>query len=499
MSKKVIIIGGGIAGLSAGCYLRMNGYETEIFEMNATPGGLCTSWKRRDYTIDGCIHWLVGSRPNVNYYDLWCELLDMKSLQFIDFEEYFRVEGKDGKIIRVFTDVDKLEKEFLEKAPEDEMLIREFSGGVRKFLRFQTPVEKAPETYTPLDGLKLAVRFLPYFRAFKKWMSMSLKDYSAKCRNPLLGKVFELMFLPEMAVFFVIMTLAWMHQKSAGYPLGGSLAFARRIEKRYLDLGGKIRYGAKVNRVLVEEDAAVGVLLKNGETHRTDIVLSAADGHATIFEMLEGKYVNEKIKDYYANYEIFPSYIQVSLGVRRTFEGLPHYTGFPLEKPLVLDPETKTEDFGVRIMNFDPTLAPPGKTVLIAMFTTSNYKFWEDLRNRDLERYIAEKKRIADEVVEILERKFGDIKAKVEVADVSTPATVIRYTNNWKGSFEGWLLTPKMGLRQMKKTLPGLRNFYMAGQWVEPGGGIPSGLLSGRNVTQIICKKDGKKFATSKA
>ena len=56
MEKSIIIIGAGIAGLSAGCYGQMNGYRTQIFEMGTKPGGLCTSWKRKGYTIDGCIH-----------------------------------------------------------------------------------------------------------------------------------------------------------------------------------------------------------------------------------------------------------------------------------------------------------------------------------------------------------------------------------------------------------------------------------------------------------
>ncbi|HNR80708.1 MAG TPA: NAD(P)/FAD-dependent oxidoreductase, partial [Mesotoga infera] len=56
--KKIAIIGAGIAGLSAGCYAQMDGFETEIFELHNNPGGLCTSWKRKDYTIDGCIHHL---------------------------------------------------------------------------------------------------------------------------------------------------------------------------------------------------------------------------------------------------------------------------------------------------------------------------------------------------------------------------------------------------------------------------------------------------------
>jgi phytoene dehydrogenase-like protein len=58
----------------------MNGYETEIYELNGVSGGLCTSWKRKGYTIDGCIHWLVGSSPCDNFYHLWNELVDMESL-----------------------------------------------------------------------------------------------------------------------------------------------------------------------------------------------------------------------------------------------------------------------------------------------------------------------------------------------------------------------------------------------------------------------------------
>ncbi len=61
MAEKIIIIGAGISGLSAGCYARMNGYDAEIYEMDSKPGGLCTAWKRKGYTIDGCIHWLTAS------------------------------------------------------------------------------------------------------------------------------------------------------------------------------------------------------------------------------------------------------------------------------------------------------------------------------------------------------------------------------------------------------------------------------------------------------
>lgn len=69
--KSMIIIGAGFAGLAAGIYGRINGYNTEIYEMHNLPGGLCTSWKRKGYTFDACIHWLVGSSPESSFNYIW--------------------------------------------------------------------------------------------------------------------------------------------------------------------------------------------------------------------------------------------------------------------------------------------------------------------------------------------------------------------------------------------------------------------------------------------
>src|SRR3972149_4521692 len=99
MSKSIIILGAGIAGLSAGCYGQMNGYRTQIFELHSLPGGLCTSWKRKGYTFDGCIHWLVGSGHGSSFYRVWQELGAAQGRQMINHDEFVRVEGKDGKVL----------------------------------------------------------------------------------------------------------------------------------------------------------------------------------------------------------------------------------------------------------------------------------------------------------------------------------------------------------------------------------------------------------------
>ena len=126
----------------------------------------------------------------------------------------------------------------------------------------------------------------------------------------------------------------------------------------------------------------------------------------------------------------------------------------------------------------------------------SDYVYWEKLR-AEPERYDAEKAAIAEKVISLLEQRFPGLSADVEMVDVATPITFNRYTGNWQGSYEGWLPTTETWSMQMSKTLPGLDNFYMVGQWVGVGGGVPTGGMHGRQVTMILCHRDRREFVTA--
>jgi len=182
--------------------------------------------------------------------------------------------------------------------------------------------------------------------------------------------------------------------------------------------------------------------------------------------------------------------------VNRSFKELPYSSfgiNFPLDKPVTIA-GNELRRLRVNTDNFDQTLAPPGKTVLKVWFP-SDYEYWKSLE-KDPERYQAEKEKIADTIVNLLDKRFPGLAKQVEMRNIATPLTYERYTGNWRGSFEGWLPTMEnFGLR-MSKTLPGLRNFYMTGQWVEPGGTVAFVAVSGRNVIQLICKQDKKTFVT---
>jgi phytoene dehydrogenase-like protein len=498
MSKSIIVIGAGIAGLSAGCYAQMNGYQTHIFELHDKPGGVCTSWKRKDYTVDGCIHWLIGSAKDSSFYHIWEELGAVQGRQFINFYEFSRVEDEHGKAFSVYANLDALEKHMVELAPEDKTTIEKFIGGARRLTRYVWEVDKAPELYNPIDSLKMMFSMLPFMGTLMKWRNVSTASYAQRFRNPFLRQAFHAAFngdIQDFSTFFVQINLAWQHIKQAGYPIGGSLAFSRSIEKRYLTLGGKIDYRSPVAKILVENDRAVGVRLADGTEHRSDIVISAADGHTTIFNMLDAKYIDDRIRGYYEKWPLYSPLIYVALGVSRSFAGLPHQITYLLDKPINID-NKEQKNIYVNIYSYDPTLAPAGKTLIIAILT-AQYDYWKKLREGNLVKYKEAKEKIADQVIDFLESRFPGLRAQVEMRDVATPVTWERYTTNWRGSYEGWLSTTKNFMKSISKELPGLKNFYMAGQWVEPGGGVPPAALSGRNVIQIICKRDKKQFVTT--
>lgn len=337
-------------------------------------------------------------------------------------------------------------------------------------------------------------------RFMQKWGNISTRDYNQRFKNPILREAFSIRdedeFLDMPALAIAIM-LGWLNQKDGGYIIGGALALISYIKQRYLSLGGELHLKAKVEKVLVENDKAVGIRLEDGTEHRGDMVISAADGHATIFDMLDGNYINDKIRGYYESFPLRPPIVYISLGVARRFDDIPSSSEgltFPLEEGVTIAGKERRKLI-VQIYNYDPTLAPDGKTVVRVYFNT-DYSYWESLY-KEHERYKAEKEQIADTVVALLDKRFPGLSAQVEMRDVATPMTFVRYTGNWKGSYQGWLMTPETFMMRMSKTLPGLDNFYMAGQWVNPGGGIPGGLMSGRHTIQYVCKKDKKKFVTS--
>ena len=496
-SPKVIIIGGGIAGLSCGCYLQMNGILTEILEASLLPGGLCTAWHRGPYIFDGCLRWLMGVQPPSVFHQVWTELGAIAGRKIFIHDDMMRIEWADGRSLAVPSDLDKLAREFKRLAPEDGGLIDQLVRDARRCAPLEPPLENALELMNVFEKTRLGLRYLPMVPTIFRYKNVPITTYVARYKNKLLREALMLIVGNEaMSALVLVMLLAFRTRNNTGFVAGGSWDFAMAIAERYKKLGGTVRFNTRVASVKVENNRATGVVCADGNFVPAAMVVSCADGHTTIFKMLDGKFVDKKIRFLYDHCQPFPAIIQVSLGIKTVFPDAPHTLNLPLREPLRVDDRTRRDRLEVETFGAESGLCPAGAAVMTVRFPTS-HEFWTGLKKNNPLRYRAEKKRVVREIVAALDNRFPGLAGQIERSDIATPATFVRYTGNWQGSYEGWLPTPRILGRRISYTLPGLKNFYMAGHWVVAGGGLPSAALAGRYVAQMVCAQNGRKFAAT--
>jgi phytoene dehydrogenase-like protein len=225
-NKSLVIIGAGFAGLATGIYARLNGYNTEIFEMHNLPGGLCTSWDRKGYTFDGCVHWLVGSSPKSGMHDMWEETGVIQNRSFVDMDEYFRVEDSSGRCVVFYTNVDRLEQHLLEFSPQDEKPIKMFTSGIRKVIPFDSPSKHDSLAVRLIKQVRNGAIFVTNGKLIQDWMKLTAEEFARQFKDPLLVEAFRQMWVPEFSMLFMLFTFAYLHNKNAGYPIGGSKPLA---------------------------------------------------------------------------------------------------------------------------------------------------------------------------------------------------------------------------------------------------------------------------------
>ena len=495
MNKKITIIGGGVAGLSAGIYAAMNGFDTEILEMHTIAGGQCTAWDRKKYRFDYCLHWLLGTSKGA-FNDIWKETNVLNDeTEIINHEIHSQIFDKDRNEFIIYSSIDRWEEYLIDMAPEDAKPIKRMCNDMRKSGLIE-PFSLPPELRGMLDYIRILPKMLPVINLVRKFGRLTCKEYFDKLgfKNRKIRVVFyELYGERNFSALGFIFMLAWFNQKNAGYIKGGSLPLTQRMVERFTQLGGTLSYAKRVEKIIVENNTAKGVVLTDGTQILSDYVISTADGYTTIYKMLEGVYVSKKVDFAYKNWELFTPIVQVSFGVN---------TLIKTESPILINTSKGVKigrtrlERGYSIMNYshDSTMAPVGKTSIVLRFD-SPWKLWEDLEGDE---YQKEKKAIEKDAIMCLATEFPGIAAFIEVIDVATPKTDVRYTGVKDGAYEGFMPSKDNMMNALDMQLPRLSNFYMAGQWLFPGGGLPPSAQSGKWAVQLISKKEKQQFIVNK-
>lgn len=490
---KVIIIGAGLAGLSAGIYARKAGYEVEIYEKNNYVGGLCTGWTRKGSYIEGCIHWLTESKTG-DLNQIWHEIgaLD-DTVKIYDGDSFYQA-NINGHKINMWTDIEKLANELNQYAtPNDKKIIKKFINSIRKSMNYAAvPSKKAFHLWTIRESLSYGMKMLPLIKIMSQYGTLSIKEFSQQFESEELKFFFANSMIPSnYSASSLVVTLGGLLVKNSGVPEGGSKPLIERVEKKYMSLGGNLFLNSNVEEILIENELACGIRLSDGTIHQADYVISALDVHHLTKQLLKNKYeINEIIKrdqDKLKN----PTCSLIT-AIYRTDADLSKMgqTSFYKVNPYEVLGE-KYSSIGIKHFGYEPTLIQQGKTVIQVNSITNESQF-EKIERMSKEEYKQFKNEISTQFKKIVLETVPEI-IELEELDVVTPKTYDNYVNAYKGSFMAYVMTPNnKQMNIMNNVLP-IKNLVIASQWQMTPGGTPVAVVQGKFAIQTIQDLESKK------
>jgi len=492
-----VVIGAGLGGLSAAAAFARQGFKVIVLEQHSVPGGYASSFTRPGgFTFDVSLHSTsVGIRDGVA--NLIAGFPEIKDVVFSPHKPLYRViyPGLDLRVPD--RDVPGYIALLKESFPDDGAAIDAIFADMKGL---SDEVGRLSAAGGQADLADFPAKYPFLFKNLNRTWGAMLAD---RVQNPRLKGVISGLWgyfgLPpsKLSPFYYALPLLGYLQFGGYYPAGTSQrisqAFVGIIEKN----GGRVQLNTKVERILTRDHAAVGVRTADGAEYRGRAVVSNANAVDTFNRMMDGE--QEFLRDTRARMdrlEISYSSLIVWLGLKTDLvrkAGLKdseifYNTGYDAEADyaaimaggLPADP-----GFGLTVYdNVCPGCSPKGKNT-INILVAQGWDYWKKYEtdyvygNKDA--YTREKLRLADILIDQVERKLlPGLRKAIEVEEVATPLTNLRFTSNPRGAIYGWDQTvDNSGQRRFPQRTP-IKNLYLAGAWTYPGHGygacIPSGL-----------------------
>ena len=496
LRKTIVIIGAGVSGLSAGIYAEQHGFHAILLEKNPSVGGMCTGWYRKGYYLDGCIHWLTGTKEGTLLNEMWTNLDAFRSQDDILYLPSWGTFEYQGQKVTMWRDLDRAEKEWKEVSPVDSKMIHKFFKMVRDFTTVELPLD-LPLQLIPLHRkLKLGLKVLKVWPSYLLSMKQTRSKFASKFKSPVIRFALTSCQTGGNNLFSMIYSYATVVAGDGGIPMGGSKPMVERMKEKFLSLGGTLRLNANVETLLTEGRKAIGVKLSNGQVIHGDYVVSCLDTNYTLKKLLRDQYPLPSFeKRFTAKKNHSPSCILINYAVDKD-DNLPIPYSFDCDSFEVGG--VFNNHITIRSYAYDPTFTRGNKTVLSVLLTQSSaeYPFYRDLvKNRKA--YEEYKNHIAELVKQKISEHFPKLGKSLETLDVCTPYTFKRYVNSSNGVYMSFYFTHKQAMFAHHGKVKGLDNFYLSGQWMQGPGGLPIAMTQGKFAIQRICKRENLSFVFS--
>ena len=479
--SDILIIGGGVSGLSAGIYAQLNGHHAIVCERHFLPGGNLTGWNREGYHIDNCIHWLTGTNPKTDLYKMWVELGALGDVNVILGESLYTCE-KDGKSLSLYRDLNRLREEMLKISPEDKKEINSLIRTVEALEGFfGIKGEEHDKGFSLSDALVCIPSLVKYYR-------LSTKDLSKRFKHPLLKSFIISFFGEDFGSLALLFVMAHFCADNGGIPEGGSLLMAKRMANRLTSLGGELLLNKEVVSVDHEDGVARSVSFSDGTSRELDYVVVTTDPEIA-FERLIKIPMPTQLKKKYEN-RMLKRFSSYQCAFACDFENPPFVGDLIFEVPERLRDKVPLKQVIVREFSHDKSFYPEGKCVLQTMTFCSEEiaQSFIELKAKNKEAYLRKKRLLAKMLEEILVARFPEMKGKLKCLDLWTPASYKRFVASKIGSWMSFILPAKMIPLRDCNRVRGIKNLILATQWQQIPGGLPTAAECGRAAVKTILR-----------
>jgi phytoene dehydrogenase-like protein len=490
--KKIIIIGSGIGGLTAGNLLARKGHKVTIFEAHSSPGGYTAGFRRNGFYFESGTLSFESS-------DIIFPL--MKEIGVFDKVEFVRqkmglITGEMNGVCSSFEDVKRLVRDAY---PAERENLDRYFGVADKLIRTMFTVVRPKGLGAYLAYPFNLARFIALYR---KYSHTTITDFAARCFGPdsTLFRFFKSLGYPDMSAallgpaFVAFFNDYWTVR-------GGIQSWSDALADNFRSLGGELKLSSRVDKIITKDGAAVGIE-SGGEFHPADWVISAADYKKTFLEWLDNpSLLPADLREKIAKAGVSEGIVTVYLGLNMP----PAELGKWLKAPHVSfhdnladadvrlagnDPEFfRKVSIGLYSPSLhDPKLAPEGKTGLMIQ-AISPYHWIDNWGGADKLKYRELKEKVKAALITKAAAVVPGLAGRIEFSDLATPRTYERYTGNTDGATSAWSWNPKnkfyKKIMSIRIDTP-VRNLLIGSCWSCQIGGVPGAVGAARKCAQKI-------------
>ncbi len=507
--RRILVIGGGLAGLAAAATAASKDCEVLLFEAEEKLGGLAGSFCRDGYL------WDKGARAVEDSGVLKPFLRRLGLGAAVDFIPESVSLGVEGKLLTI--DGDPAIRDWF-------ALLQEFHPTRKNALvaLLEETQKAVAASDTLYSGSNPLFSSLGAMLAKTLWWNLRNKGLFERISNredslaiPLtqllqrldtgedLIRLIAQPFFPGTSVFF---GLGYFRlYRDYYYPRQGMGSLAGAIENYIKGKGEKLFTGTRIESIIAENGKARGVRLQNGDTFEADSIIAAQDAK-TLLRLLPHHSLpadfNEKIEQGKPGESIFTLYLEVDKDPESIRpRGLAHAIISPDRAGLaLLSPEgyftSSSIELGIPAMR-NSNLAPPGKTGII-ISAPASYRRWTAFAQAGGRVYTEAKEKASSMLVDALSIHMPWLKGRIENSFSASPLSPERHSSNSGGSITGWSHIPEecpseRDFRRFASSVESpIPNLYRAGHWCFTPAGIPVAIMTGTLSATMACLKLGR-------